>query len=242
MDATTHRFANRCLPLTIANSMGWELLCPMTFEAEWTGEDGLDSLLLHADSPEIETYAASHFGYGVLTFLTHHLFRTEPGIGLNVRGSPNLPKDGIHPLEGIVETDWLDFPFTMNWKFTRPGKVRFEAGEPFCFLAPVPYRALETVRPEIVPIEAAPELGNAMMQYSQLRQAFNERLNVGEPDAIRQGWQKWYFKGVHPDGRPGNPQHLIKFRSAEPILRPSPDDEIPEAARLGSDDGSPGEC
>lgn len=238
MDATEQRFAYRCLPLTIANSMGWELLCPMTFEAEWNGEAGLDSLALHADSPTIEQYAASHFGSGVLTFITHYLFRTEPGIGLNVRGSPNLPKDGIHPLEGIVETDWLDLSFTMNWKFTRPGTVRFEEGEPFCFLAPMPYRALETVRPAIVPVETAPERVQAIERYGELRQAFNDRLNAGEPEALRQGWQKWYFRGVHPDGRSENPLHLSKFRAAEPVLQPSPVVEKIPSASVDCDDGS----
>jgi hypothetical protein len=26
----------------------------------------------------------------------------------------------ISPLDGIVETDWLEATFTMNWKLTRP--------------------------------------------------------------------------------------------------------------------------
>ena len=49
-------------------------------------------------------------------------------------GPPNHIKDGIQPLVGLVETDWLPFPFTMNWIFTRPGRVRFAKGEPFCFI------------------------------------------------------------------------------------------------------------
>jgi hypothetical protein len=233
MDETNQRFAYRCLPLTIANSMGWELLCPITFEAEWNGEAGLDGITIGADTAAIEDHVASHFGSGVLTFITHYLFRTEAGIGLNVRGSPNLPKDGIHALEGIVETDWLDFPFTMNWKFTRPGKVRFEEGEPFAFLAPIPYRALEAVRPTIVPIETVPRQVDAFERYSDLRQAFNKRLNEGEADAVREGWQKWYFRGLHPDERPGNPLHLSKFRAAEPVAEnpepaPKERDRAPE--------------
>ena len=32
----------------------------------------------------------------------------------------------LQPLAGVVETDWLPFPFTMNWLFTQPGRVRFE--------------------------------------------------------------------------------------------------------------------
>ena len=35
MDATDDRFAYRCIPLSIANASGWELLCPVTFEAWW---------------------------------------------------------------------------------------------------------------------------------------------------------------------------------------------------------------
>ncbi|WP_428031341.1 DUF6065 family protein [Ancylobacter sp.] len=237
MDATSQRFAYRCLPLSIANSMGWELLCPMTFEAEWDGGDGLDSMAISADSLEIEDYAASHFGFGVLTFLTHYLFRTEPGIGMSVRGSPNLPKDGIQALEGMVETDWLDLPFTMNWKFTRPGTVRFEKDEPFGFLAPVPYRVLEEVRPEIVPIDAAPDRKEAIRQYGELRGAFNRRLNEGEAEAVRQGWQKWYFRGVHPNGQVGNPLHLSKLRLAEPRLADMPTSE-PSSSGTQADDAS----
>jgi hypothetical protein len=236
MDATGERFAYRCLPLTIANSMGWELLCPMTFEAEWTSESGLGGVIIGADSAEIEHHVASHFGSGVLTFMTHYLFRTEVGFGLNVRGSPNLPKDGIHPLEGIVETDWLDFPFTMNWKFTRPGKVRFEKGEPFCFIAPIPYRALEAVQPKIVPLEAAPDRADALERYSDLRQAFNEGLNAGRAETAGQRWQKWYFRGVHPDGRPGNPLHLSKFRAAEAVAEDAKPTHNPHDAAFERDD------
>ena len=37
MDATGQHFAYRCLPLTIANSMGWEILCPIGVTAGWNG-------------------------------------------------------------------------------------------------------------------------------------------------------------------------------------------------------------
>ena len=76
----------------------------------------------------------SHFGNGTITFSFPYLFRTPPGWSMLTMGSPNHVKDGIQALAGVVETDWLPFPFTMNWLFTRPGKVRFEKGEPFCFI------------------------------------------------------------------------------------------------------------
>lgn len=67
-------------------------------------------------------------------------------------------KDGIQPLAGLVETDWLPFPFTMNWIFTRPGKVRFEKGEPFCFITLTKDRELDEIQPVIRSMTSNPEL------------------------------------------------------------------------------------
>lgn len=217
MSETQFRFAYRCLPLTIANSMGWEVLCPVPIVAEWNGgvETG-DIEIETAGGRESNWIAQSHFGHGVLTFQLHYLFRTEAGIGLWVRGSPNLPKDGISPLEGIVETDWLNFTFTMNWKFTRPGRISFDEDEPFCFLTPLNYHGLDEVVPEIVPIGANAELAAAFGDYEAKRKEFIEKLEAGDPETLRTGWQKWYMRGVQPSGEIGNPIHLSKLRVATP--------------------------
>ena len=66
----------------------------------------------------------------------------------------------------VIETDWLDFTFTMNWQFTRPGRVTFEKDEPFCFITPIGYRALEHVTPEIVALVDAPEMADRYKAYS----------------------------------------------------------------------------
>jgi hypothetical protein len=72
------------------------------------------------------------------------------------RGGPNRIKDGIHPLDGLVETNWLPFSFTMNWKFTRPGAVTFAKGEPFCLITMTPSVAIEAVQPVILSMEDDP--------------------------------------------------------------------------------------
>ena len=101
----------------------------------------------------------SHFGSGVITFTVPFLFRTPPGINLWVKGPANWIKDGVQALEGVVETDWLASTFTMNWKMTRVCEwVRFEKGEPFCMLVPVPRGLIETLVPRAEPIVANPEL------------------------------------------------------------------------------------
>ncbi len=225
MDATPERYAYRCLPLGIANSMGWEVLSPCRITAEWNGGQEIDDLKVEIEDAawQPRRVAASHFGSGILTFQLGYLFRTEPGVGLWARGVPNSPKDGIAPLEGIVETDWLPFTLTMNWQLTRPGSIAFEKDEPFCFLTLVHYRALEAVVPEILPIEDNPALHADYEAWSSGRNDFNRRLSAEEPDVVRQGWQKWYTQGQTPSGEKRNPGHLTKLtlKAPRPKRRPS---------------------
>src|SRR5689334_19688094 len=124
MDGVIDNHAYRCLPLSIANSYGWDILAPFGFRAQWSGEAHPRSLALECDDASIppRDRVASHFGYGIVTFQLAYLFRTEPGWDLIASGPYNRPKDGIAALTGVIETDWLSFPFTMNWQMTRPGK------------------------------------------------------------------------------------------------------------------------
>lgn len=223
MDASDQRFAYRCLPLTIANAIGWEILLASGVAAEWNGGDGLDDIAVETETGAPEHMVASHFGHGVLTFQTGYLFRTDPGIGLWVRGAPNRPKDGIAPLDGVVETDWLDFSFTMNWKFTRPGRVVFEKDEPFCFISPVAYRSLLGVTPEIRSIGDDPRQEERFRAYAEARRSFNQRLIDEDPETVRAAWQKWYTRGETPAGEKPNPGHLSKLRLETPESRPRQD-------------------
>ena len=227
MDETNQRYAYRCLPLTIANSMGWELLTPVAFTAEWNGGSRLGDISIKSKD-DVSYLAHSHFGHGILTFQTAYIFRTDPGYALWVRGSPNQPKDGISPLDGVVETDWVNFSFTMNWQFTRPGRVTFDKGEPFCFITPIAYHGLDQVVPQIVPIGEAPDVKSEYEEYRKLRLDFNAALARHDPEAVRIGWQKWYFRGQKPGGEPGNPMHLSKLRVATPRVALPPTGEEPD--------------
>lgn len=219
MDETRFRYAYRCLPLTVANSMGWEILLPATVTAEWNGGSELSDVTVQSQDPDWKTkqLAISHFGHGILTFPINYLFRTEPGIALWARGAPNRPKDGITPLDGIIETDWLEFTFTMNWQFTRPGRIVFEKDEPFCFITPIDYCALKDVVPEIIPIAESPQIAEKYKAYSDARENFNARLAEHDPAATKEGWQKWYMRGESPISKERNPLHLSKLSLAEPV-------------------------
>jgi hypothetical protein len=164
----------------------------------------------------VKHHVTSHFGHGVITFHTGWLFRTSPGWACWARGAPNMVKDGIVALDGLVETDWLPFPFTMNWKFTRPGVVRFEAGEPFCFVTLAPHGLMDAVQPKIATLDDDPKLKAAYDEWSASRADFGKRLASRENSAVVEKWQRTYVQGRGgvEDGAPA--YHLSKRRLKAP--------------------------
>jgi hypothetical protein len=208
MDASWYRYAYRCVPLTIANTSGWEILCPDTFMVKWDGRESNDAITIFADKDG--WYPDSRFGSGIITFSPGYLFRTPPGWAIWMRGSPNALKDGIVPLEGVVETDWVELPATMSWKFTTPGTVKFEAGEPFCFLTLLAHTAIEEVRPVIRALETNPEL----------KDAFEARAAARVANSQKPGTQRWdmsYAKGRLADGSKADAYHVVKRRLKSPV-------------------------
>jgi hypothetical protein len=222
MDAFGGRTPYRCLPLTMANTTGWQILCPFGFTAEWNGGDATTDIAIIPDRPGQETaaFVMSHFAYATLTFHTGYLFRTPPGWALAVSGPPNHIKHGIQALDGLVETDWLPFPFTMNWLFTRPGRVRFEKGEPFCFITLLQDKFLHDIQPVIRSLDSNPELAHQYGVWEKHRTEFNQRIFRQDPEATKEAWQRYYFKGEYPeDVAPARDDHVNKRRLKEPRFR-----------------------
>lgn len=195
------RFAYRCLPLAMANQLGWEIQNPVSFSATWNGKDGLDAIKVRFDDDE-STLIGSHFGHGILTFSLGYLFRTTKSHNLYVKGPANRPKDAIVPLEGLIETDWAPFTFTMNWQFTRKRhKVRFEIGEPICCVLPYPRHYAAKFDAELKDLNDDPKLYQQFVDWRNERLAFNEELKVQGSEAAQEGWQRTYMKGQDQIGQ-----------------------------------------
>lgn len=219
MDTTDERAAYRCLPLTMANQAGWLVTCPATVRMRWDGRPELDAIEMQrwqpADTPD--NYAAhyrwpsSHFGVGIITWTLPFLFRTPPGYNLLVRGPANSPKDGVSPLEGLVETDWAVATFTMNWKITRPDTwITFVTGEPIAQLVPQRRGELEEFVPEQVPIHTEPALERDNATWCKGRDRFNAERTIPDSDAAKEGWQKHYSQGKTPSGGVA-PEHQTRL-------------------------------
>ena len=214
MDETQDRFAYRCLPLSIANQTGWEVLSPAGFTARWNGKNDLPAVQIKFDDEE-STLISSHFGHGVLTFTLGYLFRTTKAHNLWVKGPTNQFKDGISALEGIIETDWTPFTFTMNWQFTRKKhKVRFEKDEPICALLPYPRHYIGKFEPKLKVINENPKLYTQYVAWKDDREQFLRDLKDPDSEAVKEGWQKTYMRGEDQFGEVFA-GHQTKVRTAD---------------------------
>lgn len=211
MDATPQQYARRCLPLSIANAWGWQLVNPKRFTARWKGGEGVDQVEIATEFGSHPT-ACSHFGSGVLTFRVNGIFRTVPGYNLLVAGPINEFRDYCHPMAGVVETDWASCSFTMNWKFTQSDKwVEFNRGDTIATLCPVKRGMLEKVQPMFVPIDADPVTKDEYEKWADRRAKFNSDLAKREPEAVKRGWERNYFQGRDVGGGDA-PEHTTRLK------------------------------
>lgn len=177
MDDFPNREIYRCMPMTIANAFGWDILCPVPLEIRWNGGPSATDLSVRAQKPlpgggPVDYLCRSAFSQGIVTLFVDYIVRTDPGWNLMVGGPANVSKDNAVPLSGIVDTDQLCYPFTMNWRFSRPGTLRFEEDEPFCSIHPVDVRSVAACSPEMRRITDAPDIAR---RYQELRTAREAR-------------------------------------------------------------------
>ncbi len=200
MDATAFGFAYHCLPMTLASQSGWFVLAPHGAVAEWDGGLTATALRVEILGQPRSVQAMSQVGSGILTWTIPYVFRTPPGWGLLCRGPANYVKDGVQPLEGLIETDWSMASFSMNWKLTRPGRVEFLAGEPVAMLVPHRRGDLEAFTARKAELASNPALDEGYRTWIISRQEFLARKRRGDLEAIHEKYQKHYFLGCTNDG------------------------------------------
>lgn len=201
MNAEETKFAYQCLPLVSANNLGWWVLNSQDIKVKWNGGAQKKDIRI-IDNTKTKNYnlVASHFGSGILTFNIPILFETPPGWGLMVGGPSNMFIDGLFPLEGIVETNWSPFTFTMNYKITRPNhKIIIPFKWPICRLVPIPLNLNEKSNFLIKPLSQNVSLNSKYQEWFKARKEHLKENKSGRMFHYRDGidLKGCPFKGFH---------------------------------------------
>ncbi len=204
----------QCLPMVVANQWGWQVLCPTEVAVIWDGSPGPKGLKVEV-APQWSVAIKSQFGRGIVTFTPPWLFRTPKGWDLYAKGPSNRWKPNCTPLEGVIETWWLNYTFTLNWKLVEPGEVRFAPGESLGQLIPVPHSTFEGASATESPINTIePEAAAELMRWRE------ERRKIA---ATHRPTHRLYLKAEEIEG------HLTKI-PVPPVVRtwgePGPSTEL----------------
>lgn len=157
-----------CQPYSLANQYGWWVFPPVDIDITWLGGREFDFQLLEPYSSvdhdlvvslinprdgveaDIEKWCPAATGRskftwgavedGVVQMWTGCIFETPPGVCLQIRSPINCPRRPFFVMEGILETDWMQYDIWMNLVFDKENElVKFRKNEwpPVAQLIPV---------------------------------------------------------------------------------------------------------
>jgi hypothetical protein len=231
MDRVPRKYVYRCIPLVAANTMGWELLNPVDTVAGWTGGAANTDVIIRSKTPH-KFGAVSHFGAAIVTWYVPFVFRTSPDLGLIVTAPANHELINAVPLDAFVRTDWLPFPFTLNWRITRARvDVPVPRGTPLARILPYPLALLEETTLEITDLASDPGFKAEVEAWGQARSKNVEKAREDVAEWLAGGAEPagdgvWNRQYVHAKGaaKDGFAPHQTIFRPKTPVDRRSTTD------------------
>jgi hypothetical protein len=196
MNESREKFAYKCLPLTVANQYGYAVLCPADFTLDWFGgvEEKDVDFQVKSEEEYFKYHLHSYFGGGTFTIHVDFIVKTPEGFSTYIRGVPNETKQGLKPLDAIVETDWLSYTFTYNFLLTEPGSYSFKKGEPLFVFFPIERDTVENFELKESRIEEDPELFTDFKEYDNKR---SELISVKTGKPV---FQNFYRNGTKASG------------------------------------------
>jgi hypothetical protein len=172
MDATYNKHAYQCLPLTVANVTGWELILQQDVVVQWDGGNTVPKIL-EGEKFEGRALAIPSI-IGMMSFTTGWAFNTEDGYSTWISGSPNYFIDGAVPLTASIPSYWWPDEFNMNWQITKVGEpVLFPAGMPIMHFTIYPNTLLESTEIVVENLWDKPDLMTARRSYGDAKMKNN---------------------------------------------------------------------
>lgn len=199
-DGKTRNHARHCLPLAMANSLGFYVLSPAGFRVRWDGDLSSNAeidVLERTTHGDVDNHAA-HGSFAIQPGFVP--VTKAPGDFLYVKGVPNERCLPYACMEAVIEAWWNPGNFGLVFLLNQPGEFEIKMGQPIAQL--FVFRAAEAVTTLEAVDEGLPE-----------HEIWRERRE-------REGYQKDfdYFRGLHPDGR-AEPTHISDWNEISRIKK-----------------------
>lgn len=189
MDETDRSHAYHCFPVSLANTIGYEISFPEDISFIWDGIS--DTTDQHVKILSGQQYAYSGRANATISFYTGLVFRTSPNITMLHMPVPNLFVDGAQAFISLISTSFYEDPFPAAWKITRPNEIiTIKANQPIITVVPIPLKQISSLEMNIYNGKFSDDHGAKKRAYGEAAQAINQ---VGD-------WTDWYRNAIDHNG------------------------------------------
>ncbi len=190
-DDRTRNHAEHCLPLLMANGLGWVVRSPGAFSVSWDG-DWTAAPAVKALDPGVIVDA--HSAGGSFTVQPGFVVSTsQTGDFVMIRPVPNCRGATFSAMEVLMEAWWQPGEFGLVCLLHRPGSFVVKRGEPLAQMCVYKEAA------GLAQLDTRPELPPETLAWRERRYRPEYRKDLD------------YLHGLHPDGR-AEPTHRRNWR------------------------------
>jgi hypothetical protein len=169
MDDSVDKQAYKCLPVTLANCLGWSFSLPEDI-----------SFILHSSTNTVEIlsghkYSSTDRTNGTISFRSGLTIQSDAPTSLLIMPVPNQFVDGVSPFTSVVNTSVLKSPVPSAWKITRYDEViTVKKDTPIAAIIPISLTGLQDVEFNLVD----EPLGSDYFEYiEEYRKKFSEIIS-----------------------------------------------------------------
>lgn len=203
----TANHAKHCLPLQMANSLGYYILSPGTFIVKWNGDVHSDVRIEHVEKSshyEVDNHAA----FGSFTVQANFIPVTDdPGDFVLIKSIANERNCPYTCMEAAIEAWWSVGNFGLVFLLNQPGEFLIPMGKP---IAQMCLLRRESAEARIEIVEGNPP-GHAEWLAKRSRPDYRKDLD--------------YFAGVTSGGKKIE-THITSWGSKCPIKAPKPESSV----------------
>ena len=149
MDETFDKHAYHCLPVSLANTLGWALSYPEDIIAVWDGTRGPEKE--HVKIISGSKYASCDNGNGTIRINTGLIFETDEQTSIMMYQPPNMFIPHGQAMTTVISSGWYKKIAPVVWRIDEPN-VEFviKANQPFITFMPISLTKLKDIEVDIV--------------------------------------------------------------------------------------------
>jgi hypothetical protein len=142
MDETPNKHAYQCMPLSLANSLGWGISFPEDISFIWNGI--CDTTADHVKVISGNKYCFTSRGNATISFNTYLTVVTEESVTTLVMPVPNEFNENAQCFTNLISTSFFKSSIPIAWRITKPNvEIIIPAGTPVATIVPISLGALQ---------------------------------------------------------------------------------------------------